>query len=242
MKDFEELKQQMLKINDQEQKVQKKPKEKEDSKGDEKPEIQSLIEMFHVCDFFNDGMIQQFLEHNQAETTEGKQTLVNSEEDIHAILQVANNIGKRNVSISIAIGHAEKFITSSDDDAHNGRTYNLIRQQLLEVISSPLFANPQTPSPKNEEQSNSHEGSPVSLDAVVGTEGLENETVIKDESEEVKQKEQNKQGFKREKQTRSERGKNSQGNHTEGRVNHKDNRRGRTGNQRPAASKVVQQE
>jgi len=148
LKDFEELKAQIQKINDQEEKVQKRTKRKGDSdaKHDEKPQIQPLIKLLQVCDFFDKSRPEgiesrkSFLSYQENQRVqEGKVNLVHSESDIDSFFQLSHLIQSYAVRGDVAVEHATKLIGESEDEVFSGKTYKDLWLQTVEVISSPIF-------------------------------------------------------------------------------------------------------
>jgi len=147
LKEFEELKNQMVKVQNQEERLQKRPKRRGDSKiidENEKSEIRGVVELLHVCDYFSKlgsgrDPRKEFLVHQEnLRAQQGVDTLVNSEGDIETFFHLAKFISKNDHGIDDAFDHTVKLISLSEEEVL-GTTYKLIRQQLKEVVSSSVF-------------------------------------------------------------------------------------------------------
>jgi len=145
LKDFEELKTQMVKI--QEDKAQKKPKRKVHSETKQEELLQPLIELLHVSDFFERSRTESydprrfFLDHQEKRSAEeGKSYLVRSDSEIDSLLQLADLIRRSALGVPSASQHAAKFLAHSEDEAFVGVPYKHLRLLVSEVVSSPAFS------------------------------------------------------------------------------------------------------
>jgi len=218
----------MIKAQNQEENDQKKTKRKVEAETnkDEITQINGLIELLQVVDFFDKNRVggtesrKQFLFDQNNLRQEGKSTLINSEDDINVFNELASLISRKSsTSLLSAVNHAVKLVNLTEEESFAGKTYKQIRHQLAEVVASPLFVNgPKESTIQESKKQEVHETSSSNHVASPPNHNVEEKPIIEeveqitevivDEGEqvaeqttnieEVKEKrDQNKRGFRR---------------------------------------------
>jgi len=249
LKDFIELKTQMTKLQQQEEKHQKRLAKKKDAIADgSKETVQSkqiadhsriITTLLHVSQAF--GVHQQdgaqaranFLKSQEEVQPSGK---VVTQSDLDAIIHLANLIEKRQPTFKEGVDKdaqvLQKLLSQSEEELQHGVTYKRAREALEEIYSSKFFsqvqeAPKQQTTEKGQEKSTSENELPSSINEVAPEEDSKTDGQTEYENEEGKDESENKDSDNQKRGGYRGRGRGrGQGGRGRGRYNG-ENRRGR---------------
>jgi len=141
------MKTEFLKIHSKEGKTQKRQQKrkgegKEESLEGNNDSVANLVKLFHVASFFETATPEAkkkfFAELQQETARSGNKTSLSAENDVQGLVQLSNNIFKRQgndkASIEQSVEQAQKFVAKSDKEASHGVSYRKIQHQVTDFF------------------------------------------------------------------------------------------------------------